>query len=209
MRLLNLSSARRNRAPIKIIVFILACVPICVMVFSALHNTLGPDPAEALAQQTGEWSWRFLLLTLLITPLRKLSSSLEWLQYRRMLGMFAFFYAVLHLLVYLVFLLGLQWQNFYNEALERPYISVGLLAFILMLPLAVTSTQGWKKTLGIKWKKLHQLIYVVVIAVLIHLWWQVRSDYSEAIFYTAVVFGLFVSRGKQFWLLPSSKRSSV
>lgn len=209
MRLLNASSARQNRMPIKVAVFILACVPLCVMVFSVLNNTLGPDPAEALAHMTGEWSWWFFLLTLLITPLRKLTSSPEWIQYRRMLGLFAFFYVVLHLLVYLVFLLGLQWQNFYSEALERPYISVGLLAFILMLPLAVTSTQGWKRALGIKWKKLHQLIYIAAIAVLIHLWWQVRSDYTEAIFYTVIVFGLFALRGKRFWLLVASKRSSL
>jgi sulfoxide reductase heme-binding subunit YedZ len=174
--------------------FVICLTPFIYLVWAALSNNLGPDPAEALADASGEWALRMLFVTLAMAPLRKLTGRLAWLQYRRMLGLYSFFYALMHMLVYVFFLLGLQWRSLWGDILERPYITAGLVALLLMLPLAITSTRQWQRRLGRRWKNLHQLIFVVAIAALVHLWWQVRSDAAEAWLYTAVFIVLVMPR---------------
>jgi len=188
------SSWLSKRQSSKLLLFLLCLMPFIYLVWAALTNNLGPDPAQALADASGEWALRMLLLTLAITPLRQITSSTVWVHYRRMTGLFAFFYALLHLLVYLFFLLGLQWQTLWEDVLERPYITAGLVSLILMLPLAITSTQKIQQRLGRRWKKLHRLVFAVAVAALVHLWWQVRSDATEALLYTMLFAMLMLPR---------------
>lgn len=185
---------RIYRTKIKIIVFLLSLLPLATMCVDVIQNTLGPDPAEALADRSGEWALIFLLLTLAITPLRRVTANTQWVHYRRMVGLFAFFYAVIHLLVYLLFLLALRWQELWTDILERPYITVGFTAFLLLLPLAITSTYGWQRRLGRRWKQLHKLVYIAAILALTHLWWQMRSDVGEALWYTLLFGSLMLLR---------------
>ena len=144
----NKSPVIKYRSYIKVFVFLLALLPLLQLFLGVLQNSLGPDPAKALAHLSGEWALRFLILTMAITPLRIVTRSSEWVRYRRMMGLFVFFYAVLHLLIYCVFLLGLQWQDLWADIFERPYITVGFAAWLLLLPLAVTSTKRWQRQLG-------------------------------------------------------------
>ena len=143
----------------KILIFFLLLIPAIHLSLAVFQNTLGPDPAEALADQTGEWALRLLLLTLAITPLRKLTGWTQLTQYRRMIGLYAFFYASLHLLVFIAFLLNWQWRELWQELSERPYIVAGFISFVLLIPLAITSTQAWRRRLPRHWKSLHQLVY--------------------------------------------------
>jgi sulfoxide reductase heme-binding subunit YedZ len=174
--------------------FIVGLAPLLFMLSGALNNSLGSDPAKTLAHISGGWSLRFLLLTLCITPIKQISGSNEWLRYRRMLGLFAFFYASCHLIIYFAFLLAFQWSELWADIAERPYIYVGVSAWLLMLPLAVTSTQGWQKRLRRNWRRLHRLIYIVVVFGLIHLIWQVRSDWGEALLYAGLIALLLILR---------------
>ena len=178
----------------KIALFALALVPLALMLNAAIQNNLGPDPAQALAHMSGDWALRLLLITLAVTPIRMLTGVAAWIQYRRMLGLFAFFYACLHLLVYAVFLLELQWQDLAGDILERPYITVGFTALLILLPLAITSTRGWQRRLGRKWKRLHKAIYLAMALVLLHILWQARSDIAEPLFYIGLFFLLMAFR---------------
>lgn len=179
---------------VKPVLFALCSLPFLNLLWAALSNNLGPDPAEALADASGEWTLRLLLVTLAMTPLRQLTGQPHWVGYRRMLGLFTFFYAAVHMLVYLVFLLGLQWQRLWEDLVERPYIIAGTAALLLLLPLAITSTRSWQRRLGRRWKKLHRLVYVAAVVALLHLWWQVRSDAGEAWLYTVLFALLMVPR---------------
>ena len=178
----------------KTLLFILLLIPACLLLFAAVNNQLGPDPAEALADKTGEWALRLLLLTLLITPLRRVTGLVQLTQFRRMLGLYCFFYSCVHLLVFLTFFLGWQWIDIYDAILERPYITVGFSSLILMLPLALTSTNAMRRKLGRRWQLIHRLIYPAAVLALLHLWWQVRSDYTEALVYLVLFAFLILAR---------------
>ncbi len=178
---------------IKPIVFILLLLPALYYfyaVYLALNgeNILGPDPAQALALTTGEWSIRILVAALAITPLRYLLNLPKLWNYRRMVGLFALFYVCLHLLVFLMFLLQWQWADIGREIAERPYITVGFTAFILLLPLGFTSFQAAQRKMGRNWKKLHRLVYVINILAVLHIIWVVRSSYFDAVLYGSLVF---------------------
>jgi len=171
-------------------VFLLALLPLLAMLGQALGNTLGPDPAEALMQGTGEWSARLLMLTLLVSPLRQWLSRPYLIQLRRMLGLFVFFYACLHLVLFLHFYLGWAGARVLEELLERPYISVGALAWLMLLPLALTSSRALQRAMGRHWVRLHRGVYLVAILVSLHIFWQARSDYGEALLYVLTFCGL-------------------
>lgn len=190
----NKSKAVKYRVYIKALVFLLALLPLLQLFLGVLQNTLGPDPAKALAHLSGEWALRFLIITMALTPLRIITRSSEWVHYRRMIGLFVFFYAALHLLIYCVFLLGLQWQDLWVDILERPYITVGFVAWLLLLPLAVTSTKRWQRKLGRQWSRLHKLIYIVSALVLLHILWQARSDLAEPLVYVLIFSVLMLFR---------------
>ena len=173
---------------IKPLVFATALIPFVILLSRILRNDLGPDPAEELAIETGEWTLRFLILTLALSPLRRISNKIEFVRLRRMLGLFTFFYATLHFLVWLTFLLGFRWSDILEEIIERPYITVGFSAYLILLALALTSPKLMVRKLGKNWKRLHRLVYVASILGVVHLLWILRLDIGPAVFYGTLVF---------------------
>lgn len=149
-------------------------------------DALGADPVAAIEHRTGLWALRLLLLTLAITPLRQLTGQAVLLRFRRMLGLYAFFYASLHLAAYLVLDLGGYWTQLFEEIAKRPYITVGFAAWLLLVPLAVTSTLGWMRRLGRRWGQLHRLVYAVAVLAVLHFWWLVKSDVREPAIYAGI-----------------------
>jgi sulfoxide reductase heme-binding subunit YedZ len=146
----------------------------------------GADPGKEIVLYLGEWALILLMATLALTPLQSVM-TVQLVVYRRMLGLFSFFYAVLHMSSYFVFLLGLDFAGFWADLEKRPYITVGALALFGMTPLAITSTKGMQRKLGSSWKKLHRIIYPVSFLVIIHFFLQTRSDFTEVLMYSALL----------------------
>ena len=175
---------------LRILTFLVCLIPFVLLLLKVLQNDLGPDPAKELALETGEWSIRFLLLALAMTPLRHLSGRMEFAQRRRMVGLFALFYASVHFLVWVIFLLGLRWRAILEEVVERPYITIGFASFLILIVLGATSPRVMVRKLGKNWRRLHRLVYVAGVLAIIHLVWIVRTDLSEALLYGAILAGL-------------------
>jgi methionine sulfoxide reductase heme-binding subunit len=175
---------------LRILTFLVCLIPFVLLLLKVLQNDLGPDPAKELALETGEWSIRFLLLALAMTPLRHLSGRMEFAQRRRMVGLFALFYASVHFLVWVIFLLGLRWGAILEEVVERPYITIGFSSFLILIVLGATSPRVMVRKLGKNWRRLHRLVYVAGVLAIIHLVWIVRTDLSEALLYGAILAGL-------------------
>jgi sulfoxide reductase heme-binding subunit YedZ len=175
---------------LRILTFLVCLIPFVLLLLKVLQNDLGPDPAKELALETGEWSIRFLLLALAMTPLRHLSGRMEFAQRRRMIGLFALFYASVHFLVWVIFLLGLRWGAILEEVVERPYITIGFSSFLILIVLGATSPRVMVRKLGKNWRRLHRLVYVAGVLAVIHLVWIVRTDLSEALLYGAILAGL-------------------
>jgi sulfoxide reductase heme-binding subunit YedZ len=175
---------------LRILTFLACLIPFVALVLKVVQNDLGPDPAKELALLTGEWAIRFLLLALAMTPLRQLSGRVEFAQRRRMIGLFALFYASVHFLVWVVFLLGLQWGAILEEVVERPYITVGFSSFVILVALGVTSPRARVRRLGKNWRRLHRLVYVAGVLAVVHLVWIVRTDLSQALVYGAILAAL-------------------
>ena len=175
---------------LRILTFLVCLIPFVLLLLKVLQNDLGPDPAKELALETGEWSIRFLLLALAMTPLRHLSGHMEFAQRRRMVGLFALFYASVHFLVWVIFLLGLRWGAILEEVVERPYITIGFSSFLILIVLGATSPRVMVRKLGKNWRRLHRLVYVAGVLAIIHLVWIVRTDLSEALLYGAILAGL-------------------
>ncbi len=188
---------------IKPSVFVFALVPFAVLLLRIYGNDLGPDPAQKLSIETGEWTLRFLLITLAITPFRQITNRVSFIRYRRMLGLFALFYASLHFLSWMIFLLGFRLFAIMEELIERPYITVGFSAYLILLVLGVTSPKAMVRKLGKNWKRLHRLVYVAAILGTIHLLWILRSNIGEAVLYGAILVVLLGYR-----LVRYSKRRS-
>jgi sulfoxide reductase heme-binding subunit YedZ len=172
----------------KVAVFLLCLVPLGALLDRALQGRLGANPVEFVQHATGDWTLRFLIFTLVITPLRKLLNLPDLIRFRRMLGLFAFFYVCLHFLTYIgpdqSFNLGGMWK----DVEKRRFITVGFLGFVLLIPLALTSTAGWIRRLGGKrWQTLHRAIYVTAICGVIHYYWLVKSGVRNPLFYGALV----------------------
>jgi methionine sulfoxide reductase heme-binding subunit len=157
------------------------------LAFTGGTNLLGPEPAKALSLMTGEWSIRILILALAITPLRYLFNWPYLWQFRRMIGLYAFFYTSLHLLVFLMFLLQWEWSAIGREIAERPFITIGFAAYVLMTALALTSFNRAQRKLGRNWKRLHRLVYAINILAVMHVIWIVRSSYADAVLYGGLV----------------------
>jgi sulfoxide reductase heme-binding subunit YedZ len=172
-------------------VFILCLLPFVWILYAAVVSRLGPDPAEALMLFTGEWSLRLLALTLLVSPLRAWTGWSVLMKLRRMLGLFAFFYACVHFLTFLQFYIGWAPTALAEELAERPYITLGFTAWVLMLPMAMTSTHGMQRRLRAHWQRLHRLVYPAAILACLHLLWQARSDIGEALVYL-IIFGVLL-----------------
>lgn len=165
-----------------------------------LPHALGEEPVEALEHATGEWAIRFLTLTLAVTPLRQLTGWNAPAPYRRMLGLFTFWYATAHLAVFGALDLELDLGEVATEIVERPYITVGFAAWLLLVPLAVTSTTGWIRRLGgRRWRALHRLTYAVAALALVHYWWSQKKDRSDPLLFLVLIGALFAWRGWRAW----------
>ena len=164
-------------------IFFMALIPFIWLLLKVFQNDLGPDPAQALSIETGEWALRFLLLTLAITPFRQIFRVVEIARLRRMIGLFAFFYASIHFLSWMAFILGFRWLAIAEELVERPYITVGFLAYVILFLLGVTSTNSMVRRLGKNWKRLHKFVYAASILAIVHLLWILRTDVTEAVIY--------------------------
>ena len=172
---------------VKPILFAAALVPAGYLAYGLWYGDLGPNPAETLQLHTGIWSLRFLLITLAITPIRRITTWNVVIQYRRMFGLFAFFYATLHLTAYVVLDRYFDLAGVWEDVAKRPFITMGMVAFALMVPLALTSTKGWIRRLGKRWTLLHRLIYVSAIAAAIHYLWKVKVAIGSPVYYAVIV----------------------
>jgi sulfoxide reductase heme-binding subunit YedZ len=189
-------SAAAIRA-LKVVVFGLCLLPLVILVletFGVFGWSLGANPIEALIHSLGKWGLKFLLITLAVTPLRKLTGWTWLVRFRRMLGLFAFFYVLLHFLAYAGLDQGFVPVVIFEDIAERPYITIGVTALLLLLPLAATSTKGMMRRLGSRWKKLHRLIYIIGILGVWHFYWQVKLDTLEALIYAGILTALLAFR---------------
>jgi len=193
-------------------VFLVCLIPALELTIGALNYTgvlhvrgfdLGADPVKLMLHTCGKWTLNFLMITLCMTPLKDLTHSVFWLRFRRMFGLFAFFYVILHFCVYLLLdqsgKLGALWQ----DIVKRPYITIGMLGFILLMPLAATSTARAQRYLGRRWTKLHRLVYLIAILGVWHFWWQVKKDIREPLLYAA---GLSLLLGYRLWKRRASRQ---
>ncbi len=192
-------SRQRSARLVHALIVVTALVPAALIVWDGVHDNLGANPIEQITHRTGDWTIRLLLGTLAITPLRWLTGWNEIIRYRRTLGLLAFTYVCLHFLTYLVLDQGFPLQGFaimyvVEDIAKRPYITVGFIAFLLLIPLAWTSTKGWIRRLAKKWKALHQLIYVAAALGVLHYLWQIKGDRPTAVYYGLVLVGLLVTR---------------
>ena len=184
----------RNRW-IKVLLFILCLSPVGWLGWQALHDNLTANPIEYITHFTGDWTIRFIILTLAVTPLRRLLRLPDLVRFRRMLGLYAFFYGVLHFLTWFWLDKYFDMHEILQDVLKRRFVTVGFLALLLMLPLAITSTKGWIKRLGGKrWQLLHRLVYVSAIAGVVHYYWLVKSDIRLPALYGSLVLLLLVAR---------------
>ncbi len=193
-------SSLLQRKTIRVIVFFICLAPFAQLVYSIAANKVGPDPAQALSHLSGEWALNFLLFTLTITPLRQLTGVQVVVTYRRMLGIYSFFYASLHLLVFVALYLAWDFGDLAAELRERPYITLGFLAWLLLLPLALTSTNAWRRRLKRAWNRLHKLVYLAALIAVLHVWWQLRQSYVDQVFYTAFFMMLMIARIQSYKL---------
>jgi len=174
--------------------FVLAALPAVVLVVDGLRGNLTADPIEEITHRTGWWALTLLMVTLAVTPLRRLTGWNQLVQLRRMLGLYAFFYAALHLLTYVVLDLFFALDILLEDVMERPYITVGFAAFLMLLALAVTSTKGSIRRLGRRWRQLHRLVYVAALLGVVHFYWQVKADTREPLIYAGVLLVLLAAR---------------
>lgn len=169
-----------------------------------LGGDLGADPIKTVTHATGLWTLRFLLATLAVTPLRRLGGFAQIAPYRRTFGLLAFTYASLHFLTYAVLDLWGQWDTLLEDIAKRPYITVGFTGFVLLVPLAVTSTRAWIRRLGRRWVQLHRLVYAAGVAGCVHFLWLVKKDVREPLVYAAILGALFAARAVP-WLRSASE----
>jgi methionine sulfoxide reductase heme-binding subunit len=174
----------------KALLFPLALVPLAWLVWRLFHGTLGANPAETIQLQTGRWALNFLLLTLAVTPVRRVTGWNVVIQYRRMLGLFAFFYASLHFTSYIVLDQFFDWRAILRDIPKRPFILMGTTAFLLLVPLAVTSTKGWIRRLGRRWQSLHRLIYLAACCAIVHFAWKVKVIAGAPVIYAVILAAL-------------------
>ncbi len=185
---------RDRIAACKPLVFVLCLLPLTHLGWDVWQHTLGTDPVSQLEHRSGDWALRLLLATLAITPLRRLTGWHKAVRFRRMLGLFAFFYVSMHLTIYLVVDLGGYWSQLLDEIVKRPYITVGFSAWLLLIPLALTSTKGMMRRLGRRWQQLHRLVYPAALLGALHFLWLVKADHREPALYLAMLIVLLLLR---------------
>jgi len=191
---------------IKVVVFLACLLPLARLGGKALSGNLGANPIEVITHSTGDWTLVFLLVTLSITPLRKLTGQLWLIRFRRMFGLFAFFYVTLHFLTYIWLDKFFDSHEMLADIAKRRFITVGFTGFVLLIPLAITSTAGWIRRLGgRRWNRLHRLIYVSAMAGVIHYWWLVKADIRKPEEYAAV---LSLLLGYRLWMWGKARRAT-
>lgn len=192
----------------KVAVFLLCLVPLGILIWRAFQGELTANPIEFLTHATGDWALRFILITLAITPFRKILRMPQLIRFRRMLGLFAFFYAFLHFSIWIGIDKFFDWTEMWKDVEKRRFITVGFTGFVLMIPLAITSTAGWIRRLGGKrWQLLHRAIYVTAILGVIHYYWLVKSDVRKPLQYAAMV-GILLASRLGAWIYERTKRGS-
>lgn len=172
----------------------LCLLPFCVLLWAAFDGGLGANPIEKLTHETGQWALRLLLVTLAVTPLRQWSGQASVTRFRRMLGLYTFFYAACHFCIWFVFDHALDLGDMFEDIVERPYITLGFSALLAMIPLAATSNRAMVLRLGRRWKTLHQLVYLVVLLAVLHFIWLVKADYLEPGIYAIIAIVLLLHR---------------
>lgn len=184
----------------KLPVFLLCLGPVGELAWRAFHHDLTANPIEFITHLTGDWTLRFIVITLAVTPARKLLHLPVLIRFRRMLGLFAFFYGLLHFSTWIGLDKFFDWAEMLHDVRKRPFITAGFTGFVLMIPLALTSTAGWIRRLGGKrWLALHRLIYVTAVAGVVHYYWLVKSDVRKPVFYGTLVALLLALRVGFWW----------
>ena len=177
-------------------IFTLSLIPFLVIIYKIFFNQLGPEPVKEITHHTGEWTLIFICLTLAMSPLKKLTNFSIWISFRRMLGLFVFFYATLHMLTYIVIDYRLDFESISKDILTKKFIFAGFTAWLFLVPLALTSSKRAMIFLKDKWKKLHRLIYIIAILGVVHFIWLVKKDLTEPLIYAVIVIALMLSRFK-------------
>ena len=195
---------QRQLSAIKAVLFVLCLVPFAHLVWGVAYDALGANPVEAVTHSTGWWTLFLLCATLSVTPLRRATGA-HWLQrLRRMLGLYAFFYATLHFITYIWLDQWFDLAAIAKDVLKRPYITVGFTAFLLLIPLAATSTHAMQRRLGRNWQRVHRFIYLIAVFGVLHFWWLVKRDVTEPAIFGLVVAGLLGVR--LYWNLQRRVR---
>lgn len=192
----------RQLNALRVAVFLVCLVPFARLIALGFADGLGANPVEAVTRSTGWWTLTLLCITLAITPLRRATGAHWLLRLRRMLGLFAFFYACLHFTTYIWLDVWFDLAAVAKDVVKRPFITVGFTAFVLLWPLALTSTNGMQRRLGRAWPRLHRLVYAIVVLGVVHFWWLVKRDVTEPAIFAIVVAALLAAR-----LVPNTRRA--
>lgn len=181
---------------LKTLIFLVALLPLARLIWLGVNEDLGANPIEFITRSTGTWALVFLCITLAMTPLRLLTNSATWIKLRRMLGLFCFFYASMHFLIWFWLDQNLNLQSMWSDVLKRPFITMGFLSLVLLVPLAITSNQWAVRKLGRRWTKLHKLIYLIACTAILHYWWHKagKNDLGVVYIYGTVLLLLLVCR---------------
>ena len=185
-----------NKIYLKVVIFTLSLVPLFYIIYQILTNQLGPEPIKDITHHTGKWTLYFIVITLAMTPLKKITKLNIWINYRRMFGLFIFFYASVHLMTYVGLDYRFDLTSIGDDIIKKKYIFIGFTAWLLLIPLAVTSNKRMMKILKDKWKKLHRLIYLISLLGAIHYLWLVKRDLTEPLIFLAIILILLTFRFK-------------
>ena len=177
-------------------IFFLCLIPFFIITYKIYFNQLGPEPVKEITHHTGEWTLIFVCLTLAMSPLKRFTNLSIWIKFRRTLGLFVFFYATLHLLTYVVIDYRLDWQQIFDDVLKKKYIFVGFAAWLLLIPLVITSSKKMVKLLKHNWKKLHRLIYVIAVFGALHFIWLSKTIFFKPLIFISIILVLLSLRIK-------------
>ena len=185
-----------NQKYLKVVIFILSLMPLFYIIYQIITNQLGPEPIKDITHHTGKWTLYFIMITLAMTPLQRITKLSFWINYRRMFGLFVFFYASTHMMTYVGIDYRFAWSSIGDDIIKKKYIFVGFLAWLLLIPLALTSSKRMIRLLRDKWKKLHKLIYLISLLGVIHFLWLVKIITAEPLIYLIIIIILLMLRVK-------------
>ena len=185
-----------NQRYLKIVIFILSLMPIFFIIYQIITNQLGPEPIKDITHHTGKWTLYFIVITLAMTPLKKITNLNIWINYRRMFGLFIFFYASVHLMTYVGLDYRFDLESIGDDIIKKKYIFIGFSAWLLLIPLAATSNKRMMKILKNKWKKIHRLMYLISLFGAIHYLWLVKRNLIEPLIFLTIILILLVFRLK-------------